>query len=109
MTNIKNYKPMLVVELYDGSIVYSQWTLEELAEYLEEHKFVIIGEQLINRKDIKRIQKQNLNELDQFIQAQSPEIRNKLLEKRKRLKENMGKEMSLSYAQNLVKKYLNNK
>ena len=109
MANIKNYKPSLLVQLYDWTTQYAEWTLEEIAEYLEDHQFIIISDNLINRKDIKRVQKQNLDEIDQFIQAQKEEIRNKLLEKKRRLKDNLNKEMSIKYAQNLVKQYLEDK
>jgi len=109
MANIKNYKQLLLVQLYDWTTLYAEWTIEEMAEYLEDHKFIIIWDSLINRNDIKKAQKQNLNEIDQFIQAQKEDIKNKLLEKKRRLKDNLNKEMSIKYAQNLVKQYLENK
>jgi len=79
-----------------------------MADILNKNQFVIIWETIINRNNIKKIEKQNLDDLDQFIFSQKEEVKNKLLEKRKRLKDNMGKEMSIKYAQNFVKQYLEN-
>ena len=108
MANIKNYEPILIVYLDNWKVIYTKWDIKKITDYLEKHKFILIENKSIAVRTIRYIEEQNLDNLDQFILAQKEEIRNKLLEKKKRLKDNMGKEMSIKYAQNLVKQYLEN-
>jgi len=108
MTNLKKYENVLMFHLNDWKTIYWKWELNKMADILNKNQFVIIWETIINRNNIKKIEKQNLDDLDQFIFSQKEEVKNKLLEKRKRLKDNMGKEMSIKYAQNFVKQYLEN-
>lgn len=64
---------------------------------------IAVGWEFFNRTEFVNTQIIDVNDLEWYILAQPPVIRKHINAKRKRLKQNMDKEMTLEYCQSFVK------
>lgn len=107
MTEIKVYKEITTIKLFDWE-VETKMPLKELYQELQsDSKFIMIWGKIIAKNQIKECTIKNIDWLDNFILSQTEDIRNKIKEKRKWLKDNLNKEMSLEYAKNFVSSLIN--
>lgn len=80
MTNEMNeFKEVVVIELFDDQLISTK-SIDEFEKVLSTGSdFVKINGELVARHQIKRIHKQRLNDIDEFIFWQTdPEIQKKL-------------------------------
>ena len=102
MNEIKQYKKLTFVELKDGRTLTTEKTPEEIYKRLDVHSHIMINGELHSKFSIINAVPQNLDDVEELIKMQSKEIQLKMRDKRKWLKQNMWKEMTLSYAQNYL-------
>lgn len=108
MNEIKQYKRLTFVELKDGRTLTTEKTPEEIYKRLDAHSHIMINGELHSKFSIINAVPQTLDDVEELIKMQSKEIQQKMRDKRKRLKMNMWKEMTLSYAQNYLSNLINN-
>ena len=101
-TNIKQRVKLTYVELKDGRILITEATPEEIYKRLDTHSHIMIQWEMHSKFSINSAVPETLDDVEALIKMQSKEIQQKMREKKKRLKTTMGKEMSLSYAQNYL-------
>ena len=102
MGDIKIYKKLTHVELKDGRILTTEKTPEEVYSWLDTHSHIMINWEMHSKFSISNAKPVNVDDVEGLIKMQSKEIQEKMREKRRRLKQNMGKDMTLSYAQNYL-------
>jgi replicative DNA helicase len=69
---------------------------------LNSSDFLVIDEIGFNRFEVKKFYAENLNEMEILILSQSKELQTLIRAKQARLKQEMGKDMSMSYLQNFI-------
>lgn len=105
---IKQWKQLTNVELKDGRILTSDATPEEIYKWLDTHSHIMIGGEMHSKYSIVSCIPVKMDDVEALIKMQDKEIQFKMREKKKRLKQTLGKEMSLSYAQNYLANLLSN-
>lgn len=99
---IKVYKKLTHIELKDGRILTTDKTPEEVYKWLDAHSHILVNGEMHSKFSIINAIPVSLDEVEGFIKMQTNEIQEKMREKRKWLKQNLGKDMTLSYAQNYL-------
>ena len=99
---IKQRVKLTYVELKDGRVLTTDKTPEEVYKRLDTHSHIMIDGEMHSKFSIVSATPQTIDDVEALIKMQSKEIQQKMREKKKRLKTTMGKEMSLSYAQNYL-------
>lgn len=69
MTNIKIYKPKLVIELKDWTKLYSDAKIKDFVNYLNSDKvsFIQIWDTVINKFEIKKAYMEKINWVEDYI------------------------------------------
>lgn len=79
---IKTYKPILYIQSFDWDITYTSISLDDMKNILENNeKFLKIWDKILNKSDIRRVFKQEADEIELFIIQQPKHIQDKLREK----------------------------
>lgn len=99
---IKEYKKLSHILLRDGRTLVSETTPQEIGEYLSKNSHILIEGELHSKYDIVSVVPASLDDLEWFILSQSKEMQEELRRKKRRLLDELGKGMSLEYAQNFV-------
>lgn len=105
---IKQYQRLTYVNLKDGRTLTTDKTPEEVYNWLSANSFIMIAGEMHSKSSINNAVPVVMDDVEALIKMQDKEIQNKMREKRKRLKQNLWKEMSLSYAQNYLANLLAN-
>lgn len=67
-TSLKVYKELVYIETFDGELIPTAESKEELQELLKNSdKFVDLGDELLSKSAIKRIIKKKIDEIDNYI------------------------------------------
>lgn len=109
METIKIYEKHTLVELNDGRILITEKSPIEIFNWLKEHSVIMIDWEMHSRYSIVSAKLQNIDDLESLICSQSKEIQELIRAKRIRLKREMGKEMTVSYARNYINSLLDSK
>lgn len=89
-TSLKVYKELVYIETFDGELIPTAESKEELQELLKNSdKFLDLGDELLSKSAIKRIIKKKIDEIDNYIlhNIQSIPLRNRVqaeVDKRRR-------------------------
>lgn len=102
---IKLHKPLTHVYLKDGRVLYTDATPEAIAVYIDDHTHIVIEGELHSKCDIVSSRVVIVDTVETFILSQPERMRHQLRTKQIWLRERLGKEMDLSYAQNYVKEH----
>lgn len=104
MEQIKEYKELSTIKTFDWEDITTTATVGQILDQLNTKKFIRIGgDMIINTSSIKQVTKKKVQiGLEEYIGSLELWIKQKVIEKRKRLKKKMWKEMTLSYARNYV-------
>jgi hypothetical protein len=105
MNEIKVYKKFTHILLKDGRVLTSEQTPQAIYSWLNEHSHIMINGEMHSKFSILSAVVVDLDELEGFILAQSAETQTKIRNKIRRLKDELGKEMTLEYAKNYVKEH----
>ena len=77
-TQIKEYKELTIVQTFDDNL-FTPLSLEDLQRLLtDDSKFIRIGNELINKNQIKRIYVSQIDSIENFILSQTKDIQDKL-------------------------------
>lgn len=89
MSNIKERKQLLVVELKDWTILHSEKTIEELASKMSEtdSNYIFIDWVLFNKYEFKKAYEKKADDITMFKLSLSPEDQNRIKEREKKMKE----------------------
>lgn len=67
-TSLKVYKELVYIETFDGELIPTAESKEELQELLKNSdKFLDLGDELLSKSAIKRIIKKKIDEIDNYI------------------------------------------
>ncbi len=67
-TTLKIYKELTYIETFDGEMIPTAESKEELQELLKNSdKFLDLGDELLSKSAIKRIIKKKIDEIDNYI------------------------------------------
>lgn len=102
MNEIRNYQQKTYVTLEDWRILTTDRSPEEIYSRLDEHSHIMIDWELLGKFFVKNARIVSMDDIENLILAQPKDIQNKVRQKRKRLKEERGVEMTLSYLQNYL-------
>lgn len=89
-TSLKVYKELVYIETFDGELIPTAESKEELQELLKNSdKFLDLGDELLSKSAIKRIIKKKIDEIDNYIlhNIQNIPLRNRVqseVDKRKK-------------------------
>ena len=89
-TSLKVYKELVYIETFDGELIPTAESKEELQELLKNYdKFLDLGDELLSKSAIKRIIKKKIDEIDNYIlhNIQNIPLRNRVqseVDKRKK-------------------------
>ena len=108
-TTIKEYKQLTHVTLKDGRVLTSEQPPKAIYDWLNDHSHIMINGEMHSKFSILSAVVVDLDELEGFILAQDVEIQTKIRNKIRRLKDELGKEMTLEYAKNYVRNLLESK
>ena len=106
MNDIKVYEQLTHVTLKDWRVLTTKKTPDQLFAWLDEHPFILIEWEMHSRYSIISAKAVNLDDLESLIVSQSKEIQELVRAKRNRLKTEMWKDMTVSYAKNYIKSLL---
>ena len=109
MNNIKVYEQHTLVSLNDWRTLVSEKSPLEIFNWLKEHSVIMIGWEMHSRYSIVSAKAVDLDDLECLIESQSKEIQELVRAKRNRLKTEMWKEMTVSYARNYINSLLDSK
>jgi hypothetical protein len=105
MNEIKVYKKLTHILLKDGRVLTSEKSAEDIYNWLKDNSHIMIAGEMHSKYSIQSAFPVDLDELEGFILAQSAETQTKIRNKIRRLKDELGKEMTLEYAKNYVKEH----
>jgi len=102
MSEIKQWKQLTYVNLKDWRVLISERSPEDIGKAITNNTHIVIEWELHSKFDIVNAVPVAIDDVEWFILHQSKEIQTKLREKKKRLRSEQWKEMTLSYAQNYI-------
>ena len=102
MTEIKEYKQITTIELFDWEI-QTEATLTQLESQLQKSRFISIGGELIATHQIKRCYVKEVSDWENFILSQKKDIRDRLYQEVKR-REKEGQRISIEILQNVIER-----
>lgn len=74
-TSLKVYKELVYIETFDGELIPTAESKEELQEILKNSdKFLDLGDELLSKSAIKRILKKKIDEIDNYILQNIPDL-----------------------------------
>lgn len=109
MNDIKIYEQLTHVTLRDWRVLTTQKTPIQIYEWLKDNQFIFIEWEMHSKFSIISAKAVNLDDLESLIVSQSKEIQELIRAKRNRLKTEMWKEMTVSYAKNYINSLLDSK
>lgn len=104
MNAIKEYKTQTHVTLRDGRVLTTEHTPAEIFAWLKDNSHIMIDGEMHSKYSIESATEVSMDDIESLIQSQSKEVQNKIRQKRKWLKDEMGKEMTLDYLKNYLSK-----
>ena len=108
MKDIKIYQQHTLVTLNDWRVLITEKSPLEIFNRLKDNSVIYIEWEMHSRYSIASAREQNIDELESLICSQSKEIQSKLREKKNRLRKELWKEMTVSYARNYLNTLLEN-
>ena len=105
MGAIREYQKLTYIECYDGEMRTTPVAMEVISKLLNEVQFLPIGNELINKSNIKRVFTKEVTDVDDLIYSiKDKDIRNKIVsEINKRTKDWL--RVNVEIVQNLLSKY----
>ena len=80
MGNIREYQKLTYIECYDGEVRTTPVAMEIIWRLLKEEQFLSLGNELINRANIKRVFTKEVSDVDNIIYSiEDKNIRNKIM------------------------------
>jgi len=108
MNDLKVYKQHTLVTLNDWRVLITDKSPLEIFNRLKDNSVIYIEWEMHSRYSIASAKQEKVDELESLICSQSKEIQSKLREKKNRLRKELWKEMTVSYARNYLKSLLEN-
>lgn len=105
-TRLKEYKQLSHINLKDWRVLTSEHTPKELYDWMEDHPHIMIEWEVHSKFSIVSIIPINMDDKEWFIKSQPSEIQQKLREKIRFRKRELGEDTSLDYLKNYVKNLL---
>jgi len=105
MNNIKQFEKLTYIETYDWEIRTTPVEMSIIWKLLQEVQFLPLGEELINKSNIKRVFTKEISDVDKVIYSiEDKNIRRKIMaEVEKRNKEWL--RVNIDVVENLLSKY----
>lgn len=105
MSEIKLHQDLIYIELYDWTVLYTGMSdTSKLNEMLNDvWKFIKIGEDIVNKKEIKKCFKQQADDIAVFISSKDPDTQRLL---REILQEREKKHFKTNWSQHLWDIYI---
>lgn len=107
MNEIKEYKQKTHVTLTDWRVLTTDSTPKQIFDWLKDNSHIMIDGEMHSKYSIKSATQVSLDDMEMLIQAQTKEIQNKIRMKRKWLREEMWKDMTMDYLKNYLSKLTN--
>lgn len=105
MNNLQVYKELTFIECYDWDVKTITASLDTVSKLLQDQQFLNLGNELINKSNIKRVFTKELNDVDKVVYSVTDKtVRSQLqAEIDKRIKD--GLRVNVDIVQNLLAKY----
>lgn len=107
MNEITEYKQKTHVTLKDWRVLTTDSTPKQIFDWLKDNSHIMIEGEMHIKFSIVSATQVSMDDIESLIQAQTKEIQNKVRQKRKRLKEEMWKDMTIDYLKNYLSKLTN--
>lgn len=91
MADLKVYKQLTTIQLFEWELL-TEASVSELDAMLNNTKqFIRVGDEIVNKNQIKKIFVRNIDSIENFILSQPKDIQDKLRERQKQKKDRVGR------------------
>lgn len=91
MGDLKVYKQLTTIQLFEWELL-TEASVSELDAMLNNTKqFIRVGDEIVNKNQIKKIFVRNIDSIENFILSQPKDIQDKLRERQKQKKDRIGR------------------